>query len=184
MVNNKTNNLMNGSMQMSEVSTTGDELIKYKNYNVYYKQGDKFRLYKSKDVNFDLKKVKSGAFPKKLFVSHSDKTKLIKLEQHILNTDLKKSLKVDIVESRRILNRLIEISLEEPRSEVLFGIKVIIEEIVEDFLMDPEIVEQLTFVAVHDYTTQLHQTNTMLLSIGYAHYSNFNQNDIKLFALM
>ncbi len=170
--------------KMYEVSSKSQDLGRYRDFDVFYKQGTTFRLYKANNMDFDKGKVKQGKIPEKLYVSFNDKVSMIRKEQIDLNFRFKQSITIDIHKSREILNDLISVTLSEPRSEILVEIKDTIEDIVEEFLLDEQIVSKLTNIAIHDYSTQLHVTNVMLFSLGYAHYCKFSEKDIKMFAMM
>ena len=103
-----------------------------------------------------------------------------------LNWDLylKESLKIDYPKARKILTNLVDVTLSEPRTDVLNEIRETIDIIVEQFLEDPRVIDQLTKVAIHDYSTSLHLTNCMLFAFGFAYYKKFDNKRIKEIGLM
>lgn len=170
--------------KMYEIINDPKKLGKYKDFNVYTKRGGVYKLLKPSKLDFDydmLSVLKDGC---QLFILMSDRSRLIQKEQFCLHQDLKKSLNVDIPKSRELIRKLVKVTLSEPRSGSLKSITEAINIIVDEYLKNPEVVIQLTHVCVHDYSTQLHLTNAMLLCLGYARCQKYSKEEMKFLGLM
>lgn len=86
-------------------------------------------------------------------------------EQQELNTKLKQTMQHDPIESKKVLVNIVHRLMEDPaKSHVLNKIKGEVDEMINDFLKNPEIVQQMSMIAIHDSTTSIHVTNTFLLA--------------------
>ena len=169
---------------MYEISDEPDILNKYIDFDVYFKSDGHWGLYKKKGVAFDEGRVKFGRLPEQLFISLRDRVYLVRDQTKLLNEKLVKELKKDPVKARGRLNEVVAVMLAEPRSEILEDIKDTIGIVVDEYLNSPDVLKNLVKVSIKDYSTQLHLTNVMLFCLGYAHYSGFNEDDLKLFGLI
>jgi HD-GYP domain-containing protein (c-di-GMP phosphodiesterase class II) len=169
---------------MYEIVNSQKKLEKYKPYQVYALVENQYVVAKEPEMDFDYQTLENGGKGLRLFISVADRIKLIQEHQFRLHQDLKRSLKVDIPKSKEIIKSMVRVTLAEPRGKTLWLMKETIDLIVDEYLENPRVVIQLTHVSVHDYSTQLHLTNAMLLCIGYASYHQFSIERIKLFGLM
>ncbi len=170
--------------KMYEILNDPEKLKKYKDFNVYTDRGDSYVLIKAAKFDFDDEVLNRSSDSCRLFILMSDRSRLIQQQQFGLHQDLKKSLKVDIPKSQKLLKNLVEVTLTEPRSGALKSIKEAVSLIVDEYLKNPEVVIHLTHVSVHDYSTQLHLTNAMLLCLGYARHHRFSRERMKFFGLI
>lgn len=86
-------------------------------------------------------------------------------EQQVLNTRLKQTMQHDPVESKKVLVNIVHRLMDDPaKSHVLNKIKGEVDEMINEFLKNPEIVQQMSMIAIHDSTTSIHVTNTFLLA--------------------
>ncbi|MCP4022225.1 MAG: HD domain-containing protein [Desulfobacteraceae bacterium] len=86
--------------------------------------------------------------------------------------------------AKKILKDIMDVTLSEPKSEVLTEMTRTVKLIVEEYLKNPNIVSYLAKISVHDYSTQLHLINVMLYCMGYAYYNDMGKNNIKLYGLI
>jgi len=114
-----------------------------------------------------------------LYIRLKDRISLIRKEQNQLNIDLRNSLNIDIPKAKAILTSLVDVTLSEPRTELLNEIKETIDLMVKEYLSNPEVIKHLVQVSIHDYSTSLHLTNCMLFCFGYAHYCKYNKIDMR-----
>ena len=169
---------------MYEIVNNPKKLEKYKPYHVYALVDNEYVIAKEPDKDFDYEALAIDRKGARLFISLADRVRLIQEHQFRLHQDLKRSLKVDIPKSKELIKSMVRVTLADPRGKTLWLMKETIDLIVDEYLQNPKVVIQLTHVSVHDYSTQLHLTNAMLLCIGYASYHQFNIERIKLFGLM
>ncbi|MBU0994624.1 MAG: HD domain-containing protein [Proteobacteria bacterium] len=170
--------------KMYEIVNDPKKLKKYKPFKVYSIVDNQYVMAKPPNEDFDDYALNSGKQKNRLFISLADRVRLIQEQQFRLHQDLKKSLKVDIPKSREIIKNMVNVTMAEPRGKTLRLMQKTINLIVNEYLENPSVVIQLTYVSVHDYSTQLHLTNAMLLCIGYASHHQFSIEKIKLFGLM
>jgi len=114
-----------------------------------------------------------------LYIRLSDRIALIRETQNQLNIDLRNSLNIDIPKAKKILTNLVNVTLSEPRTELLTNIQETIDYMLKEYLSNPEVVKHLVQVSIHDYSTSLHLTNCMLFCFGYAHYEKYDEKDMK-----
>ena len=170
--------------KMYEIANEPQKLKKYKRFHVYSKVDDQFVTAKAPDEEINFQELNNGNTRARLFIRMSDKLKLIQEQQFKLHQDLKKSLKVDIPKSKVIIKNMVKVAMAEPRGNTFRFMQETIDVIVDEYLKNPNVVIQLTYVSVHDYSTQLHLTNAMLLCLGYASFHRFSVENMKIFGLM
>ncbi len=170
--------------EMFEISTDPDELHKYDDCDVYYKNDGYYGLYKKQGTRFDFLRIKSGKLPDQLFISVNDRIRQVRQHTRTLNKKLAKDLKGDPVKAKERLSEVVSVTLSEPRNEVLEDMKDTIGIVVDEYFDSPDVIKNLVQVTIKDYTTQLHLTNVMLFCLGYAHFAGFDEGDLKLFGLI
>ncbi len=163
-----------------------DSISDYSDCNIYIKNnlGSGYVLANSKLEGIYTKKINSGANPGEYYVSLDDKIRIIQKKQQQLNSELKKSISVDVQKARTVLDKIVEVTLSEPRTGILQNIKGTVNLIVNEYHSNPKVIEHLTQISLHDYATHLHLTNVMLFCIGYAKSCKMNDNMIKSYGLM
>jgi len=86
-------------------------------------------------------------------------------KQHDLNAQLKQTMKHDPITSKKILINIVHCLMKDPaKSKVLDRIKNEVDEMINDFLKNPEIIQKMSMIAIHDSSTSIHVTNTFLLA--------------------
>ncbi len=170
--------------EMFEISEDPDILQKYIDFDVYYKNDGHYGLYKKQGAAFDLSRIKSGKLPDQLYISRADRVRLVRNQIHTLNHQLSKDIKGDPAKAKSRLSEVVSATLSEPRNEVLEDMKDTISIVVEEYFNSPDVIKNLIQVTIKDYTTQLHLTNVMLFCLGYAHFTGYNEPDLKLFGLI
>ncbi len=172
------------SLKMYEIINDQNELRKFESVDIFAKCHSGYKLFKAKYNDKNFSKRESDYLNKRLFITLEDRIKLIREKQYQLNFTLKSSMKVDMVKAKEILTDLMEVSLSEPRSEVLIEMGETVKVIVDEYLKNPNIVTYLAKISVHDYSTQLHLINVMLYCMGYAYFNELGRDDIKLYGLI
>jgi len=114
-----------------------------------------------------------------LYIRLEDRIALIRNTQNQLNIELRNSLNINVPKAKAILTNLVNVTLSEPRTELLTNIKETIDVMLKEYLSNPEVVTHLVQVSIHDYSTSLHLTNCMLFCFGYAHYEKYDIKDMK-----
>jgi HD-GYP domain-containing protein (c-di-GMP phosphodiesterase class II) len=153
-------------------------------YDMFCYTEGKYIKIKSAEHAFSEKKIKDGYFPDKLFIKMEDRVNSIRDKQRLLNQELKNCIQIDVQKAKGTIVRIVNNLLEEPKTPVLNELQETVSIIVDEFLEKPEIVEQLTHVALHDYSTSLHLTNCMLLCIGYALNFGLTEKEVKKFGII
>ncbi len=155
-------------------------LIKESNHDRYHKfplylqrcNGD-FLLYKPAGVAVEDIRIHDGLLPKNLYIEKRNKIKAIQEIQQELNDQLKQSIhrkNPEIV--RGIVHSIMRVTLEEPVSGSIQGLKQTIEVLVDEYSRDFKLIRTLLDLATTDYTTVLHSVNVMALALAYANYTN------------
>ncbi|RJQ53156.1 MAG: HD domain-containing protein, partial [Desulfobacteraceae bacterium] len=170
--------------EMYEISGDPNILDKYIDFDVYYKNEGYYGLYKKKGTVFDPSRIKTGKLPEQLFISLKDRIHLVRAQTRRLNQQIALELKADPVKAKERLSEVVSVTLSEPRNEVLVDMKETIGVVVGEYLDSPDVLKNLIKVSVKDYTTQLHLTNVMLFSLGYAHHAGYSEEDLRLFGLI
>jgi HD-GYP domain-containing protein (c-di-GMP phosphodiesterase class II) len=157
----------------------------YKNYDIYMKppSGRGYILYKPKEVPIEAIRIKEKRHPKKLYITLQDKMKEIASFQRRYNNQLRKKIKSEPAEARRILNKAMAFSFSEPRTQILQNVRETIDIVVLEYLENPQVVNQLIEVSAKDYSVSAHCVNVMLYCLGYGHHCGFAIDEIKVFGL-
>ena len=170
--------------EMFEISTDPDILHKYHDVDVYYQNDGHYGLYKKQGTAFDLSRIKYRKLPEQLYISLNDRIRLVRQQTRALNRKLAKELKGDPVKAKERLSEVVSVTLSEPRNEVLEDMKETIGIVVDEYFSSPDVLQNLIQVTIKDYTTQLHLTNVMLFCLGYAHFTGFDEDELRLFGLI
>ncbi len=158
----------------------------YKNYAIYMHSpsGKGFILYKPKGVPIEAVRIQEKRHPEKLYITLQDRIKEVAAFQRKYAIQLKKTIRNDPALAKTILQKTMDISLSEPRTQVLHNLRETIDIVVGEYLETPAVVSNLIDVSTKDYSTAVHSVNVMLLCLGFGHYSRFTVEEIKLFGLM
>jgi len=170
-------------MKYYKILTNPNSLKKYQHCDIFFYTDGKYIKYKNRNATLTSEQL-SKEYEDNLYITMYDRINTIRNKQRALNKELTQSITVDVIKARVALKKIIENMLDEPRTLVLIEAKNTINIIVNEFLTDPNIVVKLTEVALHDYSTSLHITNCMLLSMGYAYFHNLGTYEIKKMGLI
>lgn len=169
--------------EMHQINSNPVNISKYKGLNIYFaNEYEEYKIFKGETDDFDLDRIKREKL--KLFITLEDRIKLIRNKQQSLNIELRKSIKYDSIEAKRILTDLVSVTLSDPRSAVLCKMKKLITKVVAEYLADPRVVANLVQISIHDYSTSLHLTNCMVFAIGYGQVCGMTTNRMKRIGLM
>lgn len=103
-----------------------------------------------------------------LFIHQNDKVNATKELHQSFNHHLKKNIDLGkIHEVKSILCDLIEETLAEPRSGMLFLLNETIDVLVTGYSKQPALLKVLASLVVKDYSTAIHSVNVMALVLGY-----------------
>ncbi len=158
----------------------------YKNYTIYMRSpdGKGYFLYKQKGVPIEAVRIKEKRHPDKLYITLQDKIKEVTAFQRKYNAQLRKEIKSNPAAAKEILWKTMELSLAEPRTQILQNIKETIDIVVAEYLETPAVAANLLEVSAKDYSAAIHSVNVMLFCLGLGQYSQFSAEDIKLLGLM
>lgn len=176
--------MLDSRSQMFEIINDPKVLTKYSSVDIFTLQHNRFKRVKNREDSHFKSRRKSDFLNRRLFIRLDDRIAMIRKKQYQLSFKLIDSLTVDVAKSKVILSNLINVTLSEPRSEILNGLQQTIKSIVKVYLDDPHIVSSLTKICIHDFTTQQHLINVMLYCMGYAYYNGYDQEEIELYGLI
>ena len=143
-----------------------------------------FVLYKPAGSTLEEMRIRERLLPKKLYIQKKNKIKAVQEIQKEFNWQLKLSVQQkDQAKVRNIVQNIVKVTLEEPVSGSIEGIKETVGILVNDFTKDFNIIKSLLDLTSKDYTTVLHSVNVMALALGYAKYVNFDQGKKKILGL-
>ena len=157
----------------------------YKKFPLYYQavNGD-FVLYKPAGIALMDMRIREQLFPKKLYIQKKNKIKAVQEIQKVFNSQLKQSIhQNDLASVRKIVQNVVKVTLEEPVSGSIEGIKETVGILVGEYTKDFNVVKSLLDLTAKDYTTVRHSVNVMALALGYASYVNFDQDKKRILGL-
>ena len=157
----------------------------YKKFPLYYQavNGD-FVLYKPAGITLRDMRIREQLHPKKLYIRKKYKIKAVREIQKVYNSQLKQSIhQNDLMGVRNIVQNVVKVTLEEPVSGSIEGIKETVGILVTDYAKDFNVIKSLLELTAKDYTMVLHSVNVMALALGYASYVNFDQGRKRILGL-
>ena len=157
----------------------------YQKFPLFYQSvnGD-FVLYKPAGITLEDMRIRERLLPKKLYIQKRNKIKAVQEIQKEYNSQLKQSIQQkDRANVRNIVHNVVRVTLEEPVSGSIEGMKETVGILVSEFTKDFNVVKSLLDLAAKDYTTVLHSVNVMALALGYARYVNYDQGQKRILGL-
>ena len=157
----------------------------YQKFPLFYQSvnGD-FVLYKPAGITLEDMRIRERLLPKKLYIQKRNKIKAVQEIQKEYNSQLKQSIQQkDQANVRNIVHNVVRVTLEEPVSGSIEGMKETVGILVSEFTKDFNVVKSLLDLAAKDYTTVLHSVNVMALALGYARYVNYDQGQKRILGL-
>jgi len=157
----------------------------YQKFPLFYQSvnGD-FVLYKPAGITLEDMRIRERLLPKKLYIQKKNKINAVQEIQKEYNSQLKQSIQQkDQANVRNIVHNVVRVTLEEPVSGSIEGMKETVGILVSEFTKDFNVVKSLLDLAANDYTTVLHSVNVMALALGYARYVNYDQGQKRILGL-
>ena len=148
----------------------------YKKFPLYYQtaNGD-FLLYKPAGVPVKEVRFRDRLLPKDLYIKKKNKIEAVQEIQKVYNQQLTQAIRQNNPETvRSIVQNIVKVTLQEPVSGSIEGIKNTVNILVDEYTKDFKIIKSLLDLTATDYTTVLHSVNVMALALGYAAYANFD----------
>jgi putative nucleotidyltransferase with HDIG domain len=157
----------------------------YQKFPLYYQaDNDHFVLYKPAGMSLEDMRIRERLLPKKLYIQKKNKIKAVQEIQKEFNSQLKLSIRQkDLANVRNLVQNVVKVTLEEPVSGSIEGIKETVDILVSEFTKDFNVIKNLLDLTANDYTTVLHSVNVMALALGYAKYVNFDQGKKRILGL-
>jgi len=157
----------------------------YQKFPLYYQaHNDHFVLYKPAGMSLEDMRIRERLLPKKLYIQKKNKIKAVQEIQKEFNSQLKLSIRQkDLASVRNLVQNVVKVTLEEPVSGSIEGIKETVDILVSEFTKDFNVIKNLLDLTAKDYTTVLHSVNVMALALGYAKYVNFDQGKKRILGL-
>jgi putative nucleotidyltransferase with HDIG domain len=155
----------------------GSHFFAYKRFPLYYQSGNgDFLLYKPAGVPLKKMRLREGLLPKNLYIKKKNKIEAVQEIQKVFNEQLKQSIQQNNLEKvRSVVQNIVKVTLEEPVSGSIEGIKKTVNILVHEYTKDFNVIKSLLDLTARDYTTVLHSVNVLALALGYATYVNFDQ---------
>ena len=157
----------------------------YKKFQLYYQavNGD-FVLYKPAGITLKDMRIQQRLLPQRLYIQKKNKIKAVQEIQKAFNSQLKQSIRQnDLANVRNIVQNVVKVTLEEPVSGSIEGIKETVGILVSEYTKDFNVIKSLRDLTAKDYTMVLHSVNVMALSLGYASYVNYDRGRKKILGL-
>jgi putative nucleotidyltransferase with HDIG domain len=157
----------------------------YEKFPLYY-QSDSghFVLYKPAGITLKDRQIRERLLPKKLYLQKKNKIKVVQEIQKELNSQLKQSIRQkDHASVRNIVQNVVKVTLEEPVSGSIEGIKETVGILVSEFTKNFDVIKNLVDLTAKDYTTVIHSVNVMALALGYAKYVNYDPGKKRILGL-
>ena len=157
----------------------------YEKFPLYYQavNGD-FVLYKPAGTTLIDMRIREQLLPKKLYIQKKNKIGAVQEIQKAFNSQLKQSIQQnDLKKVRNIVQNVVMVTLEEPASGSIEGIKETVDILVSEYTKDFNVIKSLMDLTANDYTTVLHSVNVMALALGYASYVNYDGGKKKILGL-
>ncbi len=173
--------------------SSGTGLIKVKKYQVKYfretplyccTSGNGCELYKPSGVWISDLRINADRYPNELYMDVRDKTLGLRELQSGLNDQLTGELRSgDPEKIRETLEVIVRDTLLDPRSGNLGGAAETVNSIVDVCSERVDIIKNLVSVSAIDYSTAVHSINVMALTVGYAFFCGFQQDEIRKIGL-
>ena len=157
----------------------------YEKFPLYYQavNGD-FVLYKPAGTTLIDMRIREQLLPKKLYIQKKNKIGAVQEIQKAFNSQLTQSIQQnDLKKVRNIVQNVVMVTLEEPASGSIEGIKETVDILVSEYTKDFNVIKSLMDLTANDYTTVLHSVNVMALALGYASYVNYDGGKKKILGL-
>ncbi len=160
-------------------------LYLYRKVPLYYltKHGN-YALYKPAGITLREMRIKENLVPNRLFIKQKSRIDAIQEVQKGLNEELRNSIKLNkLSRVKNILQNTLAVTLDEPISGSLEGIKSTVNIIVNEYTTNFQVIRSLLDLSVRDYTTVLHSVNVMALTLSFASYVNYESTHRKILGL-
>ncbi len=157
----------------------------YEKFPIYFQtvKGD-FVLYKPAGINLKDMRIREQLLPRKLYIQKKNKIEAVQEIQKVFNSQLKQCIQQnDMAEVRIIVQKVVKVTLEEPVSGSIEGIKETVDILVSEYTKDYNVIKSLLDLTAKDYTTVLHSVNVMALALGYALYANYDRGMKRILGL-
>ena len=163
----------------------GSHFFAYKKFPIYYLAGNgDFILYKPAGIPLKEIRFRQGLLPKNLYIKKKNKIEAVQEIQKVFNEQLKQSIQQNNpAKIRSIVQNIVKVTLEEPVSGSIEGIKKTVNILVDEYTKDFDVIKSLLDLTTRDYTTVLHSVNVMALAMGYATYVNYDQSKKRILGL-
>jgi len=163
----------------------GSHFFAYKKFPLYYQAGNgDFLLYKPAGVPLKEVRFREKLLPKNLYIKKKNKIEAVQEIQKVFNEQLKQSIqRNNLTKVRSIVQNIVKVTLEEPISGSIEGIKKTVNILVDEYTKDFNVIKTLLDLTAKDYTTVLHSVNVLALALGYATYVNFDQGKKSILGL-
>lgn len=156
----------------------------YKNVPLFYKGiNDRFALYKPSGIALSDTRLTEERHPP-LYIRQEDRVIVLEDLRKGFHKTLEKNIRVGNVGAvKRVLCDIVEETLYEPRSGSLQALPDIVEQLVMEYSLQPEVLRTLATISMKDYTTVIHSVNVMALTLGFCFHCEFPLNEIKKMGL-
>lgn len=150
----------------------------YTNLNLYYKVKGASAplLYKSSELPFTPEYLRDNPFSGSLYIHQDDREECLKAVQEGFSRELKHNIRNEgIHKVKEGLVDLVEESLSQPRAGGLEVMTDTVDNLIEGYARQPEVIRNLARISHSDYTTAIHSINVMALTIGYCYFRKMDE---------
>ncbi len=174
-------NLQNGGKW---VQVRRSNLKYYENVELYYlNPAGKMVLYKPEGMRFDDESL-GRKYVDNLFIKPDDKIKCLREAQKGFSQELIHNIVTNNTNTvKNELVNLVDETLSQPRSGGLEIVPNLMENIIEGYSSQPDVIKNLARISFTDYTTTIHSVNVMALTVGYCFYTGRSVEETKQFGL-
>jgi HD-GYP domain-containing protein (c-di-GMP phosphodiesterase class II) len=166
------------------IQVRNSNLRYYEEVELYYKNpSDNIVLYKPEGMRFNDKSL-DKKYIDDLYIKPDDKIKCLRAAQKGFSAGLVDNIvKHDTATVKNELVNLVDETLSQPRSGGLETAPNLIDNIINGYSSQPDVIKNLARISFTDYTTTIHSINVMALTIGYCFYNQMTNEKTKQFGL-
>lgn len=158
----------------------------YADIDLYYKvkNSTQLPLYKKAGIKFTPEYFHGKPFTGSLYIHPRDKEKCLRAVQQGFSMELTHNIIHEGVQKvKEGLVDLVEESLNDPRAGGLEVMTETVDNLIEGFARQPEIIRNLALISHTDYTTAIHSINVMALTIGYCFFKKMDEQTTREWGL-
>lgn len=157
----------------------------YDGIPLYYRTpSGNISLYKPAGMSFSHDSLEKKFAIDEFFIHPENRLESIEAAQMGFNSELRNQISNDeISDIKTSLTDLVEETLSAPRAGGLTRVPQTVNQLVDGFSFNPNVIKNFAKMSFNDYTTALHSVNVMALTIGYCYYVSLPEEETRKLAL-